>query len=85
MKVSSLKFEAKGLKAPILKFEGFDLGKELIFSIFFLNAIVIIMYVYGKNEDNPGITIYWLCCMKVAMTGKYSYQAQIKRLEKSEI
>ena len=48
-----------------------------------LNVFIIESMVTPKND--PGIIIWWLCCIRVGGKGKFSYEYDSKEKNKSKI
>ena len=58
-------------------FRWFDVGVCLALFIFMIHLSFAVIYVnilnnYLRPQNDPGILIWWLCCLRLGQTGKYA-------------
>jgi len=65
--------------------QGFNLGVYLFILVFLLNFTVGIVYInvhraVFRPKNDPGLKIWWLCCIRVGMTGKFLKENTKKKI-----
>ena len=71
-------------------FNNFPFGISLFFIIFMINGCAGLIYLNVHKAvirpvNDPGITIWWLCCIKFGQTGKFSREFREKEIERKRL
>ena len=65
-------------------FDSFDFGKELTVLVIMFNSCMfvirnfVVLDLYAPPND-PGIVIWWLCCLRIGQKGSFTEKAEKKR------
>ena len=75
-----------GVSIFVLKDYLFGLFCSLIFVFVNINCIMIRIHIIDNPiapRNDPGITIWWLCCLKFGQKGKYLEKSKIREIKRN--
>mgnify|MGYP006121657475 CR=1 FL=1 len=66
----------------------FFFGKAMValFAVINVSMIMVRVFIIDSTtipKNDPGIVIYWLCCLRFGQRGKYSEEYKMKQVKKN--